>query len=105
MVDSIATKAITTDTAVPRVAATTKVAAATSATSPTVTSGSSVDIAQTSCLARSMAAAAPVDADRVATIKKAIAEGRFPLVPATIADRMIALKLQWKPYDDQHDEA
>ena len=44
-----------------------------------------------------MAASPPVDADRVAAIKKAIAEGRFPILPATIADRLIALKLQWNP--------
>ena len=33
--------------------------------------------------------------DRVAAIKKAIADGNFPILPATIADQMIALKLDW----------
>lgn len=33
------------------------------------------------------------DADRVAEIRKAIAEDRYPLVPAKIADAMIAAKL------------
>jgi len=52
-----------------------------------------------------MAASAPVDTDRVAKIKKAIADGNFPIVPATIADRLIALKLQWHPDDgSQHDQ-
>ncbi|WP_242415896.1 flagellar biosynthesis anti-sigma factor FlgM [Sphingomonas panni] len=45
--------------------------------------------------AQAMSAAPPVDTDRVATIRKAISEGRFPLSPATIADRLIALKLDW----------
>ena len=52
-----------------------------------------------------MAASAPVDSDRVATIKKAIAEGRFSILPATIADRLIALKLQWNPNGAGDDEA
>jgi negative regulator of flagellin synthesis FlgM len=50
-------------------------------------------------LTSSMAAKPPVDAERVAKIKKAIEDGNFPLVPSTIADRLIALKLQWSPND------
>ncbi|MGE7205820.1 flagellar biosynthesis anti-sigma factor FlgM [Sphingomonas sp. NPDC019816] len=46
-------------------------------------------------LARTLAAQPPVDQDRVAAIKKAIADGNFPILPATIADQMIALKLDW----------
>lgn len=34
-----------------------------------------------------------VDADRVAEVRKAIAEDRYPLVPAKIADALIAAKL------------
>lgn len=48
-------------------------------------------------LAQPLAAQPPVDVERVAKIKKAIADGNFPLVPSTIADRLLALKLQWKP--------
>ena len=48
-------------------------------------------------LAQPLAASPPVNSERVATIRKAIAEGRFPLVPTTIADRLIALKLNWNP--------
>jgi negative regulator of flagellin synthesis FlgM len=48
-------------------------------------------------LTGSMAASAPVDTDRVARIKKAIADGRFPTLPATIADRLLALKMEWNP--------
>ena len=43
--------------------------------------------------------APPVDAERVAQIKKAIADGTFPLPPATIADRLIALKFEWTRND------
>ena len=50
-------------------------------------------------LASTMAAKSPVDADRVARIKKAIEDGRFPTVPSTIADRLLALKMQWNPQD------
>lgn len=48
-------------------------------------------------MVRSLAAEAPVDAERVARIRRAIEEGRFPLVPSTVADRLLALKLQWDP--------
>jgi negative regulator of flagellin synthesis FlgM len=50
-------------------------------------------------LAGAMASEAPVDADRVARIKKAIEDGTFPTVPSTIADRLLALKMQWNPND------
>lgn len=56
--------------------------------------------AQTStaaALTQSAAASAPVDAERVARIRKAVTEGKFPLVPSTVADRLLALKLQWDP--------
>lgn len=36
------------------------------------------------------AGAPPVDTDRVAMIRKAIAEGNYPIVPAKIADAIIA---------------
>ncbi len=48
-------------------------------------------------LARPAAASAPVDVERVAKIKQAIADGKFPLIPSTVADRMLALKMQWNP--------
>lgn len=38
----------------------------------------------------SAGAAAPVDADRVAQIRSAIRDGSYPLVPASVADAMIA---------------
>ena len=50
-------------------------------------------------LAAQAVASAPVDLDRVAQIKQAIADGKFPLYPAKIADRLIALKLDWDPHE------
>lgn len=50
-------------------------------------------------LAATMASEAPVDAERVSRIKKAIEDGTFPTVPSTIADRLLALKMQWNPQD------
>ncbi|WP_294080033.1 flagellar biosynthesis anti-sigma factor FlgM [Sphingomonas sp.] len=52
-----------------------------------------------SALTQSAAASAPVDVERVARIKKAVQEGRFPLVPSTVADRLLALKFQWDPHE------
>lgn len=45
------------------------------------------------------AAQAPVDVDRVSRIRKAIQDNKFPLSPSTIADRLLALKLDWKSRD------
>ena len=46
-------------------------------------------------MASAMAAAPPVDADRVQQIKTALANGTFPLSPSTIADQFIALRYDW----------
>ena len=60
-------------------------------------SQAAVAMAQTSAreAARAMAARPPVDQERVQQIKKALQEGRYPLVPAEIADRMIAAQMKW----------
>jgi negative regulator of flagellin synthesis FlgM len=50
-------------------------------------------------LAESMAAQPPVDSERVARIRRAVQEGRFPIYPTTIADRLLALKMEWNPND------
>lgn len=52
-------------------------------------------------VAREMASSAPVDTDRVSRIKRAITEGRFPISPTTIADQMIALRLDWISKDSR----
>jgi len=46
--------------------------------------------------AKQMAASPPVDQERVEQIRSAIAKGRFPIVPALIADRIIAYKEGWR---------
>lgn len=61
-----------------------------------VTRASASTLAQ---LSQPLAAQPPVDTERVAKIKKAIQDGNFPLVPSTVADRLLALKLQWKPHE------
>jgi negative regulator of flagellin synthesis FlgM len=43
--------------------------------------------------ARMAAEGAPVDMDRIAAIKAAIASGNYPVNPSVIADRMMALDL------------
>jgi negative regulator of flagellin synthesis FlgM len=52
---------------------------------------------ETSGVARQLAATPPVDLERVTRIKKAIADGSFPVVSSTVADRLLALKLEWNP--------
>ena len=37
-----------------------------------------------------------IDTERVAQVRQAIAEGTYPLVPARIADAMIAAKFLWR---------
>jgi negative regulator of flagellin synthesis FlgM len=73
-----------------RVAPVTRVAATAAPAAPV-----SPETAPVATAARAMAAEPPVDAARVARIKDAIAKGTFPLSPATIADRLIALKYDW----------
>jgi negative regulator of flagellin synthesis FlgM len=54
-------------------------------------------VAETSAreTAKALSARPPVDAERVQQIKRALAEGRYPLVPAKIADRLIAAQMRW----------
>lgn len=54
-------------------------------------------IAETSAreAAKALAARPPVDVERVKLIKQALQDGRYPIVPAEIADRMIAAQLRW----------
>lgn len=96
MIDPIGTKvagatdlrseSVKADAAVAKVA---EVARAQPAPAQAVTLGASA-------AARSLAAAPPVDHERVAQIRKAVQEGRFPLYPATVADRLIAFEQGWR---------
>lgn len=57
-------------------------------------------LVQPATLAQTLAVSAPVDMDRVTQIKQAIADGKFPLSPSTVADRLIAARYEWMN-DDQ----
>ena len=57
------------------------------------------DITSAGGLAASLASKPPINAERVAQIKKAIANGTFPILPATIADRLLALRYDWIGHD------
>ena len=50
-------------------------------------------------LASQLATQPPVDTDRVARIKRAIADGTFPILPATIADQILAMRYNWMSDD------
>ena len=73
--------------------------AATPAPVPAAAPRSQNSAPQLAALARSVAASAPVDADRVARIKEAVANGTFPILPATIADRLMAFRYEWMSDD------
>jgi len=93
MMESIGIKATGSVT---RIASAAPVSPVRSTTTETTTPVAAPD---PTALARSLASSPPVDSDRVSQIKAAIAKGTFPLLPSTIADQMIALKLAWNPND------
>lgn len=95
MVDSVGLNAINRQAGVARVAAAKPVSGVTTAT--TTAARADGGITALSGVARTLAASPPVDTARVAKIKKAIEDGKFPILPSTIADRLLALKLQWNP--------
>ena len=76
-----------------QVAATTPVAAPAPAPAPS-------DAPQLAALAKAVAASAPVDTDRVEQIKAALANGTFPILPATIADQMLSFRYEWMSHDE-----
>ena len=77
--DSRATPSVDTSTA----------AVATTSTNASATAQSAAVVATTSFSAGS----APVDTDRVASIRKAIQSGNYPIIPTKIGDAMIAAGL------------
>ena len=96
MVDSIGAKpSVAGDRSVARVAAATPTTPVQTPVQPQAQAQAAVR-SDSLALAKSMASAPPVNASRVAEIKKAIASGNFPILPATIADRLMALSLAWK---------
>ncbi len=79
---------------VTRVAAARPVATQNAPSSPTVTAPAAAPT-----LARTMAASAPVDTSRVALIRDAVEQGRYPLSPASVADALIAARYEWMSHD------
>jgi len=93
MVDSIGAKpSIAVDRRVVPVAATTTPTAVVSVAKDS--GGDTADVTMTA-IASEQAQSAPVDSDRVAMIRRAVANGTFPINPARIADQMIAMKYEW----------
>ena len=95
MVESIGPRLVSSETKVPRVTAPRPVTNAAPSVAP------QGDTTALGGVARSLAKAPPVDTDRVALVRRAIERGDFPILPATIADRMIALRYDWMSADDQ----
>ena len=95
---------IGSDRAVARALTAVAATAPTRPAQPAATPGrdaSPADVATVGTLAAQLAARPPVDGDRVAQIKKAIANGTFPILPATIADRLLAVRYEWMSNDAQ----
>ena len=100
MVDPLGVKPVQTSERIAPVAR----AVPTAAVAPTATNETQAGAVSQSAVvsnAKESAASAPVDLDRVARIRKAIADGNFPIYPSTIADRLIASKYDWLRNDAQ----
>ena len=95
MVDPVGLKA--TASVDRRLAPVAPVSAVQKSQAPVQTAGTVTAASGLQALAQPAAATPPVDGERVAKIKKAIEDGKFPLIPSTIADRLIAFRLQWNP--------
>ena len=98
MVESIGSKPLTGgERSVARIAATTPVqpAAQPLAQAPDRAVEAEPSATSSIALARTMAAAAPINEARVAAVKKAVANGTFPILPATVADRLLAVRYEW----------
>ncbi|WP_425229204.1 flagellar biosynthesis anti-sigma factor FlgM [Sphingomonas sp.] len=103
MTDPMASKGV--DRAVARVLSQVAAAAPVTPAAPPTRVATGTDAVALSGVAQTFAAQAslgpPVDADRIQQIKKAVANGTFPILPATIADRMLALRYDWLSRDAQ----
>ena len=97
MVEALGVKGAANDRAVARVLEARAVQPPPAPTSPPqegLASGGA-DVARLSGVSADLAARPPVDPDRILQIKKAIANGTFPILPATVADRLLAVRYEW----------
>ena len=62
---------------------------------------STVEKSTVASTAKDFASSPPIDLERIAKIRKAIADGNFPIYPSTIADRLIASKYDWLRNDGE----
>ncbi len=96
MVDPIGAKPVAAERQAPSVQAAAPLQAAPSATAHHQETAIARGF---SSVVTDLASSPPVDSDRVSRIRQAIANRSYPIVPETIADRLIALKLNWNPHD------
>lgn len=93
MVEPIGTKAVATqDRLVAPVAPASQPANA--AARPSEASARQLEL---TALAFDFGKPSPVDEKRIAEVRRAVRDGTYPIMPETIADRMLALKLYWSP--------
>ena len=98
MMEAIGIKAVGGERGVTRIATTAPATpVASTAAAPTPTPAPSPIASQAAGVAKQLSSSPPVDMERVAAIKRAIADGSFPILPSTIADRLLALRLEWAP--------
>jgi negative regulator of flagellin synthesis FlgM len=104
MMETIGIKAVGGGRGVTRTATTAPAALVANAAAVATPSSSAPPLAarspiasQAADVARQLSSSPPVDMERVAAIKRAIADGSFPILPSTIADRLLALRLEWAP--------
>lgn len=72
-----------------------------SATRGAATTAATIEHSSIASTAKDFASSPPVDLERIAKIRKAIADGNFPIYPSTIADRLIASKYDWLRNDGE----
>lgn len=106
MVDPLGVKPVQTGervAPVARVVPTVSVATTAASTGAGSTAEQPAKVAQSAIAsaAKESATSPPVDLERIAKIRKAIADGNFPIYPSTIADRLIASKYDWLRNDGQ----
>lgn len=92
MVDAIGPKTVSTPE---------RVVAATAPVAPIAAAKTSGEIArkplELSAIASETGKGVPIDSQHVEDVRRAVRNGTYPITPDTIADRMLALKLNWSP--------